>query len=313
MAKLCLGSFNCENLFARFKFNKNVDPAKVTKNGFTVNETYFDILREEEKRLTAEVIKALDADVLALQEVENLEVLKRFRSERLKGLDYTYAMLIDGNDPRHIDVAVLSRYPIVAARSHQHLRAGKSFVFSRDCLEVDLDVGGKPLTLFVNHFKSMLDKGDPKNGRKNTRAKRLLQAKTVRDLIQNRFGNSLGNHPWAVLGDLNDYRDPGQGTTSGILDLTDWTEVENVVDRLPPAERWTHFYDAAKANETAYRQIDYILLSKSLAGATTAQPIIERRGLSPKATQATQKRFKGVTAKTVASDHCAVAIDVELQ
>ena len=246
------------------------------------------------------------------KEVENLEVLKRFRSERLKGLDYTYAMLIDGNDPRYIDVAVLSRYPIVAARSHQHLRSGKSFVFSRDCLEVDLDIEGKPLTLFVNHFKSMLDKKDPKHGRKNNRAKRLLQAKTVMELIQKRFGNAPGNHPWAVLGDLNDYREPTQGTTSGILNLTDWDEVENVVDRLPPAERWTHFYDGAKGDDTPYRQIDYILLSKSLANATSAKPTIERRGLTPKATQATQKRFKGVTAKSVASDHCAVVVEVKL-
>lgn len=133
MPKLRLGTFNCENLFARFKFNKNVDPAKASKNGFTVNDAYFDILNENEKKLTGEVIKAHDADVLALQEVENLDVLKRFRSDWLKSLGYSYAMLVDDNDPRHIDVAVLSRYPIVAARSHQELKNGKSFIFSRDC------------------------------------------------------------------------------------------------------------------------------------------------------------------------------------
>ena len=312
MPQLRLGTFNCENLFARFKFNKKADPAKATKNGFTVNETYFDILNEGEKKLTSDVIKALNADVLALQEVENLDVLKRFRGERLKGLDYTFAALIDGNDPRHIDVAVLSRYPIVAIRSHQHLRNGKSYTFSRDCLEVDIDVEGKPFVLFVNHFKSMLDKGDPKNGRKNTRSRRAQQAKTVMEIVQKRFGAASGNHAWAVVGDLNDYRESAQGTTSGILDLVDWAEVENIVDRLPPEERWTHFYDGAKAPETPYRQLDYILLSKPLAGATSAKPVVERRGLSPKAIKATQKRLKGVTAKSVASDHCAVAIDLEL-
>lgn len=83
----------------------------------------------------------------------------------------------------------------------------------------------------------MLNKNDPKNGRKNTRAKRILQAKTVMELVQNRFGNNPGNHPWAVLGDLNDYREAAQGTTSGILELTDWSEVENAVDRLPQTER----------------------------------------------------------------------------
>lgn len=73
-----------------------------------------------------------------------------------------------------------------------------------------------------------------------------------------------------------------------------------------------HFQDGVKAPDTPYWQLDYILLSKSLANTTNAKPTIERRGLSSKATQATQKRFKGVTAKAVASDHCAVGIDVEL-
>ena len=72
-------------------FNSNVDPDKAIKNGFDINVTHFDILNETEKKLTA---KALNADVIALQEVENLDVLKRFRGERLKNLKYTFAMLV---------------------------------------------------------------------------------------------------------------------------------------------------------------------------------------------------------------------------
>ncbi len=43
-------------------------------------------------------------------------------------------MPVDPNDPRHIDVAILSRFPIVAARSYQHLKSGSQPLFSRDCL-----------------------------------------------------------------------------------------------------------------------------------------------------------------------------------
>jgi len=307
-----IATFNCENLFARFKFNKNVDPAKATKEGFDINMLQFEILSENEKKLTARAIEALDADVIALQEVENLDVLKRFRSERLKKLKYTFAMLVDGNDPRQIDVAVLSRFPLVATRSHQHVRDGSAFLFSRDCLEVDARVNGKTLTLFVNHFKSMLDKKNPAQGRKTTRAKRVKQAAEVKKLIEARFGANPGSAPWAVLGDLNDFLEPSQGTTSGITDLVTWSEVENVVDRLPAAERFTHFFERAPAGEPRMRQLDYILLSSSLASATNAVPVIERRGLSTKATEVSGPRFPGVTAKSEASDHCPVAIDIDL-
>jgi endonuclease/exonuclease/phosphatase family metal-dependent hydrolase len=313
MPTVRIGTFNCENLFARYNFNSNVDPAKAVKNGFEINMTKFSILSETEKKLTAKAITALDADVLALQEVENLDVLKRFRNDRLKNLKYTYAMLVDGNDPRKIDVALLSRLPIVAVRSYQHLREGNSYLFSRDCLVADVQANGKTLTLFVNHFKSMLDKNNPSQGRKNTRAKRVKQAAEVKKIVAARFGANAGSAVWAVVGDFNDYLGQGQGTTSGITELVTWSEVANVIDRLPVGERWTHFFEGAAAGEPRVRQLDYILLSSSLEQANQAAvPIVERRGLSTKATEAAGSRFPGVTAKSVASDHCPVAIDITL-
>lgn len=312
MATIRLGTFNCENLFARYKFNSNVNPANATDEGFDVNMTQFTILDETEKELTARAIGALDADVLAIQEIENLDVLKRFRGDRLKNKGYTHAILVDGNDPRQIDVAVLSRFPIVRARSHQHLRDGSRFLFSRDCLEVDIQVNGSVLTLFVNHLKSMLDKDNPSQGRKTTRAKRVKQSEGVMDIVKSRFGGSPGGQKWAVVGDLNDFLGTAQGTTSGITDLVTWPQVENVVDRLPQADRWTHFFSGAPAGETKVRQLDYILLSSSLAGATNAAPVIERRGLPPKATMAGTARFTGVTNSNIASDHCPVAIDINV-
>ena len=48
MPTIRIGTFNCENLFARYKFNSNVDPANAAKNGFDINMTKFTILREPE-------------------------------------------------------------------------------------------------------------------------------------------------------------------------------------------------------------------------------------------------------------------------
>ena len=315
--KIRVGTFNCENLFARYRFRSKTEPASLTKNGFTINQLAFEILGDDEKVLTAKVIAALGADVLAVQEVENFEILKRFRSRYLKRLGYAHAILVDGNDPRFIDVAVLSRYPLVRIRSHQNVLRGGRPVFSRDCLEVDVDVQGRPLALFVNHFKSMLDKGAGQNGRRNTRARRALQAQTVKELITARFGSSPVQAPFVVCGDLNDYLGPGQGTTDGIRDLVLWDAVENVLDRLPEPERWTHFYETKRTPDDrleAYKQLDYLLLSSTLARATDASPVVVRSGLCTNAARYTGKRLPAVGAsRPAASDHCAVGVDIVLE
>ena len=52
------------------------------------------------------------ADIIALQEVENLAILERLRTEKLAGLGYRPAILIEGSDARGIDVALLSKFPL---------------------------------------------------------------------------------------------------------------------------------------------------------------------------------------------------------
>ena len=52
-------------------------------------------------------------DIVALQEVENLVILERLRTEYLGDSGYLPAILVEGSDNRGIDVAFLSRLPIV--------------------------------------------------------------------------------------------------------------------------------------------------------------------------------------------------------
>jgi endonuclease/exonuclease/phosphatase family metal-dependent hydrolase len=314
VAALRVATFNVENLFARFRFNADIDPNDAVRDGWDVNETAFRILDEDSKRLTGQTIAVTRADVLALQEVENLDVLKRFRSDYLGGRRaYPYALSIDGNDPRLIDVALLSEHPIVHVRSHQELRRGRSYVFSRDCLEVDVRVGDATLTLFVNHLKSMLDKDDPRNGRRNTHARRVLQARAVRQIVVDRFGVDAGRHPFVVLGDLNDYLETDAQGSPGIGELVRWRQVENVVGRLPREDRWRHYFPGQGPLLAGYRQLDYVLVSRSLARATRARPEIVRMGLPTGATRYTGPRFDGVgKVWPKASDHCPVVFDLEL-
>jgi endonuclease/exonuclease/phosphatase family metal-dependent hydrolase len=310
-----VATFNVENLFARFKFNSNVDPEQAVKDGWDANKTYFTIFDEVEKKLTGKLIRSLDAEVLALQEVESLDTLRRFRADYLGGPSaYPYTILVDGNDPRLIDVAVVSKHPIVHVRSNQHLREDNAYLFSRDCLEVELAIDGKPLYLFVNHLKSMFDKRDPTNGRRNTYAKRRLQARTVKEIAEARFGAQAGKQPLIVLGDLNDYLEDDDSGTSAIRELVEWDQLENVVERRPADDRWTHFFrERAAPEQGSYHQLDYLLPSKSLAAKTAAVPEIVRTGLTPAAERYPGPRFPEVRdPKPVASDHCPVVWDVTL-
>ncbi|MEX1253773.1 MAG: endonuclease/exonuclease/phosphatase family protein [Dehalococcoidia bacterium] len=317
MATIRIATFNAENLFARYKFNSNVDPAAAVRDGWNADARHFDISDEPSKTITARAIKELKADVIALQEIENLDTLKRFRSGFLGGFKaYPHAVAIDGNDPRLIDVAVLSRLPLVNIRTHQHLRDGPTALFSRDCLELDVVVSpSKTVTLYVNHLKSMLDKKDACHGRAKTRAKRLKQAQAVKQIVIDRFGQQAGRQPFIILGDLNDYLATDVQGTTGIDDLAGWDQVVNVVDRLPEADRWTHFFKGRSSRAcklpAGYHQLDYLLVSKSLAAATARVPEIERRGMPTRADRFTGARFPGVGKnEPKASDHCPVVMQL---
>ena len=286
------------------------------RDGWTVNHTFFSIYNEREKKITGLTLLALDADIVALQEVENLDTLKKFRTEYLGGRQsYPYAMVVDGNDPRRIDLALLSRYPITSVQTHAHLWSSELhwYLFPRDCLVAEVELpGAMTLTLFINHLKSMLDKDDPDNGRRNTRRKREIQAQAVRQIVTARFGQEPWAHPFIILGDFNDYMEVDDQGEPGIGALVEWDQVVNVVDRIPQDERWTHYYKGRTGVPAAYRQLDYLLPSKSLAERNPQPPHIERRGLPKRADRYDGERFTGVGKNTPkASDHCPVVFELQ--
>jgi endonuclease/exonuclease/phosphatase family metal-dependent hydrolase len=297
MSSFTLATFNCENLFIRFKFGTGIKlPAieKAVKNGFIKDKKLFQFVLEKERALTASAIKAAGADIIALQEVENLDTLKSFQSQFIK--QYPFQYLIDGNDPRFIDVGVLSKLEAIVMATHQFDKNGNTKIFSRDCLEVEYNINGTPFTLFVNHFKSML------GGRAETMNRRKVQAERVVQIVKNKFGNNPGKENFAIVGDLNDHL-----PSTGLAPLLDQPWIENIIaTRLPKPEQWTHWYD----KDNTVSQLDYILLSKRLASKNpNAVPAIVRKGLPKKCTHYTGDRFPGVGNTTPsASDHCAVGV-----
>ncbi|MBI5610655.1 MAG: endonuclease/exonuclease/phosphatase family protein [Deltaproteobacteria bacterium] len=311
-----LATFNVENLFTRFRFAHGVDPDDAAQHGFTSEDLRQRIAQADAKVLTAKLISLIDADVVALQEVEGMGTLKRFRDLYLGGRqNYPYLLAIDGNDERGIDVAVLSRLPLVHARSYQHLWdvSAPKPVFSRDCLEVDVACPRLGVvSLYINHFKSMRDDGQD-GGRARTRPLRQRQCRTVMDIVRARFGPSPGDHAWAILGDFNDYLATDEQGPSGIDELVHWREACNVVARRPENDRWTHFWRGLpeRGLPASYEQLDYLLLSRRLGEQSPEVPHIERRGQPGRAARYSGPRLDGIGFdRPKASDHCPIVMQV---
>ncbi len=124
-----IGTFNLNNLFTRWNFTAAVPPGTELTEVMTLDANAEKRLRTfkgrvvkgkdaDERQEIADRIIAMDVDVLAVQEVENVEALNTFNSNELNGL-YPHRLLIEGNDRRLIDVGILSKLPLGPAVTHQ--------------------------------------------------------------------------------------------------------------------------------------------------------------------------------------------------
>ena len=136
---------------------------------------------------TAEVICDLDADILGLQEIENKHIFKQLIAKLNKvGCTYKYSA-ITSKKGASIQVALLSRFPIKKQKDIQVSFSPRV----RNILEVEVDVGGHALTLFVNHWKSKAYKG--------YESKRIKYAKA----LQARIARLSPSKEYIVVGDFN--------------------------------------------------------------------------------------------------------------
>ncbi|CAM5427623.1 putative extracellular nuclease [Aquamicrobium terrae] len=367
---LRLATFNVENLMNRFDFSGfrnqlNEDRALAlfdirTEAEYRMLEQARAISHSDDTRqLTALAVAATRADVICLQEVDNIEALKAFEYGylfKMIGEGYRQKYTTAGNDSRGIDVAVMMRaetmhgQPIEFVRmtSHAHVtfeqfglftpelaalgHEPNERIFRRDCLEVDLTIGGVPLTLYLVHFKSM---GPPRNGldgRAATMPLRMAEASAVRRIVESRFGRDhAASKRWAICGDMNDYRQrvkiDGDAYSGYRFEVADEDRscldvlladgfCENVVERRPEIDRWT-LYHTRGPQERHLCQLDYILLSPALASRNLAAvPDIVRKGQpwrTPFPPGQEVERFpRAGWDRPKASDHCPVAITLDL-
>jgi hypothetical protein len=142
-------------------------------------------VNEAATRNTAQVLRDVGADVQGIIEAESRPALVRFSDYVIKAVNghpFGHVMLIDGNDPRGIDVAIMTRkgYEIAEMRSHVDDEDDKGQIFSCDCAEyVVTTPKGNRLILLVNHLKS---KGYGSAASSN--AKRERQAKRIKAIYE---------------------------------------------------------------------------------------------------------------------------------
>jgi predicted extracellular nuclease len=85
MTAVRLATFNVENLFARWRFRDDIDPAEANVDGWSVDKTKFEEFSDTAKKITGQAVREVDADILCLQEVEGVDTLEHFRTEYLGG------------------------------------------------------------------------------------------------------------------------------------------------------------------------------------------------------------------------------------
>lgn len=220
-----VATYNVQNLFdATYQGSeyKEYVPGKHNWNKRTV---------EVKLNHIAEVICDLNADILGLQEVENRHIFQQLR-EKLEsvGCGYKYGA-ITSKKGAPIQVALLSRYPITKERELQVSYAPRV----RNILEVEVDIQGYGLTVFVNHWKSKAYKG--------FESKRIKYAKA----LQARLSKLPKSKEYLLIGDFNsDYNaylslEEKLNDTHGKTGFSDILHTKTSEYEMPTAPKGVHF------------------------------------------------------------------------
>jgi endonuclease/exonuclease/phosphatase family metal-dependent hydrolase len=198
----------------------------------------------------AAVLRRVDADVVFLQEVENGPLLALLAARA----GYPHHRLVEGFDPRGIDVAALSRLPLDDYVSHLGERDEEGRpLWSRDCVE--LHVGGlpRPFVLVGSHFVSRLSDDGTR------RAQQAAAMRAIADEIARTRPGALV----LVGGDLND--EPGDPALAALLEDGAWGDAAAALD---PESAWTW------SGRQGFLRLDHLLVPRADAAAVLRAEIV---------------------------------------
>ncbi len=252
-----VATYNIENLFDDVD-----DPALSDRQ-----EDIDDLKPEGQMDAVALAIRAIDADILCLEEIESRAALDWFMSGRLEDMGYAHIVSIDAGDERGIEQAILSRFPIVDSKNWvqrplggvhpekygtgRNWHAGKDIVFHRSPLMGVIEIPGAALErdeayrlrVIAVHHKS----GRHSDYWRDREAAGLLEVLTELDAGRDA-------PPTLILGDFN--AEPGAPSVQAYVDHG-YTDL--FADNPGPDTRWT--------THESGRRIDLILANEGARAA----------------------------------------------
>ncbi|MGG7073106.1 endonuclease/exonuclease/phosphatase family protein [Campylobacter sp. 9BO] len=219
---LKIATYNVENLFDGIDNGNEYPDFRIEKGKWSKQKASQKISR------IREVLNALDADIIALQEIENKQILK----ELAKGTKYTYATFaITKNAP--IGLGVLSKI-----RPEDSERFAVAGVKTRDILRLGFRLDNERFELFVVHFPAY-----KRNGFKAQKHAEIT------------LKTALGERKNVIV--LGDFNTPfGSGKTNLLYDIMATKKYTNLWNELAYKERYSFAAYGKK------RAIDHILLSR---------------------------------------------------
>jgi endonuclease/exonuclease/phosphatase family metal-dependent hydrolase len=150
-------------------------------------------------------------DIVALEEIENLQCLEALANGELSKYGYGWTYFSKNKDAS-LGLGILSRIPFAEARSHGMV--WNQDTVPRPVLELWLYPEGAPLALFVCHWKSKLGGDD------NTEPLRRAAARIILRRIRE-IRSAYPDVPAVIMGDLNENYDEfyrrGRATLSALL------------------------------------------------------------------------------------------------
>jgi predicted extracellular nuclease len=191
-------------------------------------------------------------DVITTEEVENLDVLQQLANHPLLK-QYGYkAVLLEGSDPRAIDVGVLYRDRSFkldkVTQMNTMIPSGASGrltkLFTRPPLVVELQRrtpsgavddaadGANNLTLIVNHWTSKL-------GGEDSEPRRLAQGQYLNQVAATRLG-FVPDERLIVIGDLNAAED--DPPYQALFDTANGASLTDLAGGIPQDDRYSYIY-----------------------------------------------------------------------